>query len=64
MELALSPATATDDAEAARSVREAVPRSGGHWYLIGDIVCARAGVPHQLIHWRRAQGEDDPDPML
>jgi len=30
--------------------------------LIGDIVTARAGVPEHLIQWRRAEGEDDPDP--
>ncbi len=31
--------------------------------LIGDIVTSRAGVAEHLIQWRRAEGEDDPDPQ-
>ena len=38
------------------------PRSQG-WPLMSDIAAHRAGVPELLIHWRRARGEDDPDPQ-
>ncbi len=31
--------------------------------LIGDIVTFRAGVAEHLVQWRRAKGEDDPDPQ-
>ncbi len=31
--------------------------------LMGDIVAARGGVPEFLIQWRRAEGEDDPEPQ-
>lgn len=35
-----------------------------HWPLMGDVVSARVGVPEHLIQWRRARGEDDPEPRL
>ncbi len=31
--------------------------------LMGDVVSARGGVPELLIQWRRAEGQDDPDPQ-
>ena len=39
-------------------------RRAADWPLMGDILSHRAGVPEHLLRWRRAQGEDDPDPML
>ena len=38
------------------------PRSAG-WPLMSDVATHRAGVPELLIQWRRARGEDDPDPQ-
>ena len=34
------------------------------WPLMCDVHGCRAGVPEHLIQWRRAAGEDDPDPQL
>ncbi|MXQ09508.1 hypothetical protein GQ651_16805 [Alphaproteobacteria bacterium GH1-50] len=39
-------------------------RRAADWPLMGDIVSHRAGVPVHLIRWLRAEGEDDPAPML
>lgn len=43
----------------------AAPRPARHlWPLMGDIASARGGVPELLIQWRRAEGNDDPDPQF
>ncbi|MBT8413963.1 MAG: hypothetical protein KJO30_06475 [Boseongicola sp.] len=34
------------------------------WPLMGDVLASRGGVPEHLIQWRRAMGEDDPEPKL
>ncbi|MEL6799664.1 MAG: hypothetical protein AAFO80_07275 [Pseudomonadota bacterium] len=34
------------------------------WALMGDIHAYRGGVPEILIEWRRAQGEELPEPQL
>ena len=31
---------------------------------MGDITGFRGGVPEHLIQWRRAAGEEDPEPQL
>ena len=34
------------------------------WALMGDSLACRGGVPEILIEWRRARGEDLPEPQL
>lgn len=34
------------------------------WALMGDIHAYRGGVPEILIEWRRARGEELPQPEL
>ena len=40
------------------------PRAKPSWALMGDISGFRGGVPEHLIQWRRAAGEEDPEPQL
>ena len=42
----------------------AVPAPKPSWPLMGDVLASRGGVPEHLIQWRRAMGEDDPEPKL
>ena len=42
----------------------AAPTPKASWPLMGDVLVSRGGVPEHLIQWRRAMGEDDPEPLL
>ena len=43
--------------------RTAKPHSPKNdWPLMGDVATCRAGVPEALIQWRKARGEDAPEP--
>jgi len=44
--------------------KRARPAPKIHWPLMGDVLASRGGVPEHLIQWRRAMGEDDPEPRL